>query len=116
MVPGHNQLVNQTVISRSTTSEVVMPSEEVCLHILSSFNGCLYLWWRGIGHSYSRSIRSQLVLLMPPDTKPFRATGRQQLIITSMAGQSQKKFYKDIFPVSTGRMPPMRTRLGPPVQ
>ena len=27
---------------------------------------------------------------MPPDKKPFRTTGRQKIIIISMAGQSQK--------------------------
>ena len=48
---------------------------------------------------------------MPPDTKPFRATERQKIIIISMAGKSQKTFYNDIFPVSTRRMFIM-TRLG----
>ena len=51
---------------------------------------------------------------MSPDTKPSRATGTQK--ITSMAGQSRKKFYKDIFPVSTGRVASMTTRSGMPVQ
>ena len=81
-------------------------------------NGCLRLWWCGNSHSHSRSIRTRTVLLlvMPPDTKLFRATGRQRLIITSMAGQSKMKFYKDIFPISTGCTSSMTTKLGLPVR
>ena len=98
------------------TSEEVMPNDNVCLHILSSFNGCLRLWWCGNSHSCGRSIQTRSVPLMPSNTKSFRATGRQKLIITSMDGQSQMKFYKNIFPVSTGHVSLMRTRSELPVQ
>ena len=67
--------------------------------------------WNFFSHSHTRSIRNRThtVPLMSPDTKLFQATGTQKIIITSMAGQSQMKFCKDIFPVSTGRVGFMTT-------
>ena len=93
---------------------VVWPHQRMKFVFLSSFDCCLRLWWNS--HTYDQSLRTHNVLLMPPDSKPFRATGKQKIIIISMAGQSQMKFYKDIFPVSTERMPSMTTRSGLPVQ
>jgi hypothetical protein len=59
---------------------VAMPKNKVCLHILTSSNGC------EINHSYSRGIRThtRAVLLMSSDTEPFKFRA---------AGQSQHKFY-----------------------
>ena len=66
------------------TSEVAMPNEKVCLRNLSKVSMAAYACG---GVEIVSYIRTHTVLLMPPGTNPFRATGRQKIIITSMAGQ-----------------------------